>query len=162
MGFTDTVLYYLDPNRYYYVGFVYAFIFFLILCGISYYVYQSDFIKQYNNPGKSDIPNASTSKGDSSIMFFHVKWCPHCKTANPVWENISAKYNKKFVNGYMCKFLDYDLTDENNLETKKLIKDFNIEGYPTIKMKKGNDLIDFDAKITPTSLEEFIQNVTQD
>ena len=55
-----------------------------------------------------------------------------------------------------------DLTDEDDLKNKKLIKDFNIEGYPTIKMKKGNDIIDFDAKITPTSLEEFIQNVTQD
>ena len=95
-------------------------------------------------------------------MFFHVGWCPHCKTAEPSWKNISAKYNKQFVNGYRCKFLDYDLTDEDDLKNKKLIKDFNIEGYPTIKMKKGNDIIDFDAKITPTSLEEFIQNVTQD
>jgi len=161
MGFTDTITYYLDPTRYYYIGFVYAFIFFVILCGIAYYVYQSDFLNHYNNPGTSDIPNASSNKGDSSIMFFHVDWCPHCKTSKPVWENISAKYDKKFVNGYKCKFLDYDLTKENQ-ENKKLSKDFNIEGYPTIKMKKGNDIIDFDAKITPTSLEEFIQNVTQD
>ena len=32
----------------------------------------------------------------------------------------------------------------------------------TVKMKKGNDMIDFDAKITTESLKEFIENVTQD
>ena len=162
MGFTDTVSYYLDPYRYYYIGFVYALIFFLIICGISYYVYQSDFVKHYNNPGTSDIPNTSAGKGDNSIMFFYTRWCPHCKTARPIWETFSAKYNKQFVNGYKCKFLEYDLTDENNPETKKIMEDYNIEGFPSIKMKIGNDLVEFDAKITPTALEEFIQNVTND
>ena len=162
MGLTDTLSYYLDPYSYYPIGFIYALIFFLVLCIISYYVYQSDFVKHYNNPDTSDIPNASTNKGDSAIMFFYVDWCPHCKTAKPIWDNISAKYDKEFVNGYKCKFLEYNLTEVDNEQNKKLTKDYNIEGYPTIKMKKGNDIIDFDAKITTTSLEEFIQNVTLD
>ena len=162
MGFTDTVSYYLDPYSYYYIGFVYAFIFFLILCVIAYYVYQSDFLKHFNNPGTSDIPNASSNKGENAIMFFYTEWCPHCKTAKPIWDTFRTKYDKQFVNGYKCKFLEHNLSDDNAQSTKKLINDYNVEGFPSIKMKKGNDLIDFDAKITPTSLEEFIQNVTND
>ena len=42
------------------------------------------------------------------------------------------------------------------------MEDYNIEGFPSIKMKIGNDLVEFDAKITTTALEEFIQNVTND
>ena len=162
MGFTDTVLYYLDPYRYYYIGFIYVFIFFLILCAVAYYVYKNDLIKYYNDMGTSNIPNASSNKGDTSIMFFYTNWCPYSKRAEAVWDSTSSKYDKEFVNGYKCNFLKYDLTNEDDLKPKKLIKDFKIEGYPTVKMKKGNDIIDFDAKITPTSLEEFIQNVTQE
>ena len=162
MGFTDTVLYYLDPYRYYYIGFIYVFIFFLILCAIAYYAYKNDLMKYYNDIGTSNIPNASSNKGETSIMFFYTNWCPYSKRAETVWDTSSAKYDKEFVNGYKCNFLKYDLTNEDDLKNKKLTKDFKIEGYPTVKIKKGNDIIDFDAKITPTSLEEFIQNVTQE
>lgn len=162
MGLTDTISYYLNPYRYYYIGIVYAFLFFILLCIIGYYVYTSYFLKQYNNPGTSDIPNAVGDKGETAIMFFHVDWCPHCKTANPIWDQFQSKYENQYVNGYLCKFKKHNLTDDTDDKVKKLTEDYKIEGYPTIKMKKGNDLIDFDAKITSTSLEEFIQNVTQD
>ena len=161
MGFIDTLSYYADPNRNVYIGIVYAFLFFLLLCVIGYYIYTNDFLKAYRNPGTSDIPNSGKTKGDVAIMFFHVDWCPHCKTAKPVWDDISAKYKNEYVNDYKCKFLEYNLTEENE-ENKKITSDFNIEGYPTIKMRKGNDIIDFDAKITANSLEEFIKNVTED
>ena len=94
-------------------------------------------------------------------MYFYARWCPHCKSAKPIWTSFKEKYKNETVNGYKCKFVEYDLTDETP-ETNKITRNYKIEGYPTIKMKKGNDLIDFDAKITPTALEEFIQNVTQD
>ena len=54
------------------------------------------------------------------------------------------------------------MTDDDSDETNRTRKMYNIEGYPTVKMKKGNDMIDFDAKITIDSLKEFIENVTQD
>lgn len=162
MGFVDTISYYLNPYQYYYVGFIYGFIFFLILCLIAYYVYKNDFLKFYNDPGTSNIPNSGDTKGDASIMYFKVNWCPHCRTATPLWKAFEKKYNGKIVNGYKCKLKEYDLTDEDDAENKRLTSLYKIEGYPTIKMKKGNDVIDFDAKITTTSLEEFIQNVTSD
>jgi hypothetical protein len=55
--------------------------------------------------------------------------------------------------------MDYNAEDEKN---KELVSEYDIKGYPTIKMRKGNDVIDFDAKITATSLEEFLQNMTSD
>ena len=36
---------------------------------------------------------------------------------------------------------------------------YNVEGYPTIKMLYGNQVIDFDAKITTYSLEKFLDNM---
>ena len=71
-------------------------------------------------------------------------------------------YTDKTVNGYKIKFKEHDMTDDDSDETNRTRKMYNIEGYPTVKMKKGNDMIDFDAKITIDSLKEFIENVTQD
>ena len=159
MGFRDTIAFYLDPYKNSFAAFVYAFILIVILCLIVYYVYTTDFKQYYNNPGTSDIPNAATNKGDTVIMLFYVDWCPHCTTAKPLWENVKSKYNNTYVNGYKCKFMDYNAEDEKN---KELVSEYDIKGYPTIKMRKGNDVIDFDAKITATSLEEFLQNMTSD
>ena len=112
MAFTDTVSYYLNPSKYIYSGVLYGILFFLILCVIAYYVYANDFFKVLNRNGESDIPNANANKGESAIMFFHVDWCPHCKTAKPAWDNIRAKYSNTRVNGYTCKFLDYNVTEK--------------------------------------------------
>jgi thiol-disulfide isomerase/thioredoxin len=170
MAFTDTVSYYLNPSKYIYSGVLYGILFFLILCVIAYYVYANDFFKVLNRNGESDIPNANANKGESAIMFFHVDWCPHCKTAKPAWDNIRAKYSNTRVNGYTCKFLDYNVTEKEEGDTdfnryreaEAKARANNVEGYPTIKMKIGNDVVDFDAKVTDTSLEQFIQNVTKE
>lgn len=162
MGFTDTISYYLDPYRFYYIGFVYAFIFFLMLCLIAYYAYSNDFLKMFNKPKTGDIPNASTNKGDNAIMFFSAEWCPHCTKAKTPWDTMKSKYHNEYVNGYKIKFVKHDMTDTDDTNVKDLMNQYNIEGFPTIKMKHGQDIIDFDAKITETSLEQFIQNVTRD
>jgi thiol-disulfide isomerase/thioredoxin len=27
------------------------------------------------------------------VNIFFAEWCPHCKTAKPIWEKVSADYN---------------------------------------------------------------------
>ncbi len=36
---------------------------------------------------------------------------------------------------------------------------YKVDGFPTIKMLKGNEVIDFDANPTMDSLEQFVSSV---
>ena len=39
---------------------------------------------------------------------------------------------------------------------------FKVEGYPTIKLVKGNQIVEFDAKPDVKTLEQFLSNVLND
>ena len=62
--------------------------------------------------------------------------------------------NGQKINGYTINFIEVDCDANEALATK-----FKIEGYPTIKLMKGNQIIEFDAKPDETSLQQFLSNV---
>lgn len=107
---------------------------------------------------REDAPEGGEGGGDAEIIFFFANWCPHCKTAKPHWEEVKQKYSGKSVNGYNIIFTDVDCSEESE-DMKKMTKQYDIEGYPTIKLVKDDQVIDFDAKPDKTTLEKFINTV---
>ena len=91
-------------------------------------------------------------------MFFYVDWCPHCKTAKPDWEELKSEYENKTINGYNIKFVDINCTEET-VEIEKMINKYNIEGYPTIKLLKDGQIIEYDAKPSKDTLIQFLNSV---
>jgi thiol-disulfide isomerase/thioredoxin len=135
----------------------------IIFISASIYGYQKFYLpwvssKKYSDVANTD-PTANANGGDVIIYFFSADWCPHCKTALPEWKNFSHNYNGKEVNGYEISCVNIDCTDDKDTEVMEYIKKYEIQGYPTIKMLKGDKIIDFDAKVTNTSLESFVKNM---
>ena len=91
-------------------------------------------------------------------MFFHVDWCPHCKKALPEWNNFKKQFADKEVNGYIVKCVDVDCTDETS-DVQNMINKYSIESYPTVKMIKDNNTIEFDSKISTNTLEHFVNSM---
>jgi thiol-disulfide isomerase/thioredoxin len=90
---------------------------------------------------------------DAELMFFFVNWCPHCKKAKPIWEGLKKKYNGKEINNTTVYF------KEINCETNEDMADkYNIEGYPTIKLVKDNEIVEFDAKPSEDTLTQFLHS----
>jgi thiol-disulfide isomerase/thioredoxin len=118
--------------------------------------YKKEMTKMDNKFG--DVANANKRSHEVIIYFFNVDWCPHCKTAKPEWEKFSKLYNGKEKGEYIIKCVDYNCTDEN-AEVTKIINKYNIESYPTIKMLKDNQVIEFDSKITEYTLEQFVNTM---
>ena len=108
------------------------------------------------NSGSSEQENGSSgSEGNPvEIMLFSVDWCPHCKVARPEWNKVAE--STKSINGRKIIFTDINCTDETP-EVTSVIKQYNIEGYPTIKLIKDGKVIDFDAKPTEQHLKEFLK-----
>ena len=137
----------------------------VVLIIISVGVYYQ-FIKPLLNPSYS--ANREKSVGDDSesggssktadLMFFYVDWCPHCKTAKPDWEELKSEYENKTINGYNIKFVDINCTEET-VEIEKMINKYNIEGYPTIKLLKDGQIIEYDAKPSKDTLIQFLNSV---
>lgn len=116
---------------------------------------------KYNN-----IANANMRSQEVLLYFFHVDWCPHCKTSIPVWDKFKETYVKKYnedsSNRYILKCISINCTDESDSKIVKIINDFQIESYPTIKMEKQGQRIEFDSKITEHSLEQFVETMVND
>ena len=91
-------------------------------------------------------------------MLFTVDWCPHCKTAKPVWNDVKTEYEGSVINGYKVSFVDYNCTKET-AETQSLMDKYKVEGFPTIILIKDNQVIDYDAKPSKTTLVQFLNTV---
>jgi thiol-disulfide isomerase/thioredoxin len=103
------------------------------------------------------------SKDDSSsdepieLMLFSVDWCPHCKSAKPEWDKlVSGKQGKK-INGRKVIFTDINCTEETP-QVEALIKQYNIEGYPTIIMLKDGQVIPYGSKPTESLISSFLDS----
>jgi thiol-disulfide isomerase/thioredoxin len=87
------------------------------------------------------------------IIIFTVEWCPHSKKAIPIWNEFKETYPDKTYNGYKLVF-----TEINGEENSEIADKYKVEGYPTIKLLKGNQIIEYDAKPSLPHLQEFLQS----
>lgn len=134
---------------YNYIVFVVVLAIFVIVGRFAY-----NYLRKKNQNQFKDVANANRQNKEVLVYFFHVDWCPHCKTAKPEWNMFSRKLDGKEVNGYKLKCVDVNCTDETS-EVSHFVEEFNIESYPTIKMVKDNNKIEFDSKVKADLLEQF-------
>lgn len=129
----------------------------LIISGYYAYKHYSD-SKTAFKANRENVPIDQNSNKIATIMLFYVDWCPHCKTAKPEWETLRAQYDGKSINGYTMSFVEHNCTNESD-EVSQLMDKYNIEGYPTIKLIKDNQVIEYDAKPTKSTMEQFLHTV---
>ena len=131
----------------------------LLLIFLAYYVY-----KQYADgktsfhANREHIPKDQNSNKTATLMLFYADWCPHCKTAKPEWDSLRTDYDGKSINGYTVNFVEYNCANET-AEISQLMDKYSIEGYPTIKLVKDNQIIEYDAKPTKSTMEQFLNTV---
>jgi len=143
---------------YYYI--IIAIVVIIIFSIITYYLYKSMY-KKVNNNIFTDVANSNIRNRQVTIYFFHVDWCPHCKKALPEWNKFKADKNGKEINGYVIRCVEMDCTNETS-DITRAINEYNIDSYPTVKMLKNNQKIEFDSKITNTALDSFVVTMLND
>jgi thiol-disulfide isomerase/thioredoxin len=119
------------------------------------YIYKNFINKTTYSPNREGMTDTNNQ---ATLMLFYVDWCPHCKTAKPEWDNLKTEYEGKTINGYTMKFVEYNCTNETQ-ETEELMNKYKIEGYPTIKLLKDNQVIEYDAKPTKATMSQFLTTV---
>ena len=131
----------------------------ILLIIFAYYTYKhyADTKTEFK-ANRENIPKDQNSNKTATLMLFYVDWCPHCKTAKPEWDSLKTEYDGKSINGYTINFMEYNCTNESD-EVSQLMDKYNIEGYPTVKLIKDNQVIEYDAKPTKSTMEQFLNTV---
>jgi len=108
-------------------------------------------------PNREFVPEGDEAISSATIYFFSADWCPYSKKAKPIWNEVRTKYEGQKINGIILNFKEVDgdkqEADVTTFEEKYKVK---IDGYPTIYMVKGDQVVTYNAKVTAANLSEFI------
>ncbi len=133
---------------------------FVVLVGIiSYYSFM-----KWGNTEKEQKAASVPLGGNLTIYFFHVEWCPHCKTAQPEWDAFKQAFHGQTVKGFKITCVDTDCTDDTSPEIRAMMDKYDISSFPTVKGVMENDgkskVVAFEAKVNKKNLEKFVNTIT--
>jgi thiol-disulfide isomerase/thioredoxin len=131
---------------------------FAVVAVVYYYYYVIPSSKSNYHANNEKMPLDQRTSNNAELLFFYANWCPHCKSAKPIWNDLKTEYENKTINGYKVIFTDIDCSEETS-EVEKLMNQYNIEGYPTIKLIKDGQVIEYDAKPSKEMLTKFLNTV---
>ena len=134
-----------------------AIISFIFLAGFYYYYYIVPKMESSYKPNSEQVQLATNGK-TAELLFFYAEWCPHCKTAKPIWNDLKSEYENKIINGYHVQFTEINCSTET-AEVEKMMNKYNVEGFPTIKLLKDGQIIEYDAKPSKDTLVQFLNTV---
>ena len=133
-------------------------ILFGILAAFYYFYYLAPQMNAQYKPNSEQVGTGSDDSKNAELLFFYADWCPHCKTAKPIWNDLKSEYQNKTINGYRVVFTEVNCSEET-AEVDKMMNQYNIEGYPTLKLIKDGQVIEYDAKPSKDTLTQFLNTV---
>ena len=131
---------------------------FVTIAILFYFYYIAPMMAAKYHPNREHVPQGNDSPHKAELLFFYANWCPHCKAAKPIIDNLQAEYENKQINGYSVVFTQIDCSEETD-EVTRLMNQYKVEGYPTIKLLKDGQIIEYDAKPSKETLTQFLQTV---
>jgi thiol-disulfide isomerase/thioredoxin len=135
-----------------------AVILFSVLAGFYYFYYIAPQASAKYHPNSEQVPVGLNNGNNAELLFFFADWCPHCKTAKPIWNDLKSEYQNKTINGYKVIFTEINCSEET-AEVDKMMNQYSVEGYPTIKLLKDGQVIEYDAKPSKETLTQFLNTV---
>lgn len=103
---------------------------------------------KYNSLKSKNLNQTGGSNMKKEIFLFKADWCPHCQGFLPTWKELEKNNRDKY------DFVIYD--GETN---KEKVKEWGVEGFPTIMVKKGDKAYEHLGPNTYETVLEFIENI---
>lgn len=79
------------------------------------------------------------------VILFYANWCGHCQTFKPIWENLKVHLDN---NG-----IEHEEYESSN---QKIMDDFDIQGFPTIKVIQNNVATDYNGQRNPDAILNYL------
>ena len=116
--------------------------------------YLGSSLEGYASSMGENAPPSSENQKTATLYMFGTNWCPHCKTAKPIWDDYISNNENLKVGTYDILFKSVDCDAEKNIADK-----FDVKGYPTFKLERGpGDVVEFEAKPTHDNFTNLLQS----
>lgn len=80
------------------------------------------------------------------LILYYADWCPHCQRFKPVWEELKNELGKSKIK----------LTEVDAVADPERVKQDNVEGYPTIRLVKPQEIVEYKGDRTKEALIDFV------
>tara|TARA_B100000683_G_scaffold263230_1_gene291261 strand:+ start:252 stop:800 length:549 start_codon:yes stop_codon:yes gene_type:complete len=111
------------------------------------------------DPNREFIPADNNKNNDpAKIYLFYVVWCPHSKKAMPHWQRFKQRLQADPKRFNRIEFEEINGDDEDN---SSVLKGFNIDAFPLVRLVYNNKTIRFEGKITENNLLSFVEQFVQ-
>ena len=135
----------------------------LILIGCAVYIFVVN-VKPKLDP--TFVPNQEFSEGnikEATLYIFHTTWCPHSKKAMDVFKLVKEEYKEKQNkvgpnNKIFFTAVNGESEEEDMAEFEKT-HSVKVDGFPTIFLVNGTNVVEFDALTTKDTLTQFIETI---
>jgi len=141
----------------------------ILFAVVGYFIYTNYIANIIKDRKYTDVANTTGKQETIVIYFFFADWCPHCKTAKPDWQQFVKQVSGTVVNNKTIQTMEIDCTemdpsktsDPQVVKTIQLVKQYEVKGFPTVLAVKDNKKVDYDAKVSLTTLNKFVEALTQ-
>tara|TARA_B100001540_G_C15765331_1_gene623727 strand:+ start:538 stop:1011 length:474 start_codon:yes stop_codon:yes gene_type:complete len=130
-----------------------AVVLFLVIAIYVYINYVQPTLTTSYVPNKEFVLGGTenTNQNVADLYFFYTDWCPHCKKAKPIWNQLKDEVDGNSINNVTVNFFEVDCDKDEATASK-----FKITGYPTIKLVYNDQIIEYDAKPELNTLHQFL------
>ena len=167
--FVDAVLNTIRP----YQTKILIFIMLILFIIVGYYTYNKYGKPTLEQSVFKDTANAVRRTQSAVIKIYWVDWCPYCKSActdntesaTGPWPDFKKAFDGQMVGTHKlnCELVNCTASADDNSpvshNAQSEISQYDIKSFPTIKLIADGKVIDFDAKISKESLEQFVNSV---
>lgn len=120
------------------------------------HTYQTKQFARQTQPSQDDGTGSDhgqmSNRSNLSLVLYYASWCGHSRTFMPIWSKLKQKYandSRISIKTYQCDGADKGVCDASQLE-----------GYPTIRLLQGNQLIkEYEGMRTIDGLVNFIEKL---
>ena len=112
----------------------------------KYLKYKAKYFNLKASSKNNQYGGKNSNNKQNEIFLFKANWCGHCNGFKPTWDKLSKEFDSK----YKFRTIDAD----NN---RDIIKSWNIQGFPTIIKKVGNNATEYVGSRDEQSVREFIK-----
>jgi thiol-disulfide isomerase/thioredoxin len=98
---------------------------------------------KYNGLKMKNMKGGDANK--NTLYLFKADWCGHCRGFKPTWQQLQDEL------GEQLEFVTFDAEKDKNK-----ITEYNIQGFPTLILKKGNEAMEYVGSRDKDSLKDFI------
>lgn len=121
--------------------------------------FSNNMIEEYTNNNNTEVTSSDELEPRPNEVYFvkfYAPWCGHCQDLEPKWNNVKEKLHKQRINGKSVQILSVNCDEHPDLG-----KQYNVEGYPTIKAFGENWSDEYEGARTESSILNYVKKQTK-